>query len=387
MALAQLKEQLDLPMLQSSEPETLNLKSPFFTSHLITYIGNKRRLLPFLHREFIQIKNRIGKDRLTVMDGFAGSGAVSRLLKYFSDYLYVNDFEDYSETINSAYLANKSEVNIEELGYWIDWLNVNKLRSKRPGFIQKHYAPEEDDNIKPGERVFYTSKNARIIDNLRNLIKRVPSQYRTFCLATLIVKASIHTNTSGVFKGFHKRNGNGHFGGKGEHALTRIKKDIFLEIPELSDCECETQVHKKDINTLVNNATLPEFDLVYYDPPYNQHPYGSNYFMLNIINGGKPVEIQNGVSGIIKNWQKSVYNLRSEAEEFMDQLISNTRAKIIAISYNDEGIIPIDSLKQIMSKYGKWKLKYQPYNTYRGCRNLKGRSIKVNELLWVLEKS
>ena len=30
-------------------------------------------------------------------------------------------------------------------------------------------------------------------------------------------------------------------------------------------------------------------DLAYFDPPYNQHPYGSNYFMLNIINGGKPV--------------------------------------------------------------------------------------------------
>ena len=25
------------------------------------------------------------------------------------------------------------------------------------------------------------------------------------------------------------------------------------------------------------------FDLAYFDPPYNQHPYGSNYFMLNTI--------------------------------------------------------------------------------------------------------
>ena len=30
-------------------------------------------------------------------------------------------------------------------------------------------------------------------------------------------------------------------------------------------------------------ADLPPLDLVYLDPPYNQHPYGSNYFMLNLL--------------------------------------------------------------------------------------------------------
>ena len=26
-----------------------------------------------------------------------------------------------------------------------------------------------------------------------------------------------------------------------------------------------------------------DLDLAYFDPPYNQHPYGSNYFMLNLL--------------------------------------------------------------------------------------------------------
>jgi len=375
--------------LFSSDPvENLDLENPFFTSHLITYIGNKRRLRYFLYKGFLEIRKKIKKKRLIILDGFVGSGAAARVLKAFASELHVNDFEDYTETLNRAYLANKSEINIKKLEGYINWLNENKLniKIKEPGFIERNYAPKDDNNILPGERVFYTNKNAKIIDNLRRLIDEVPEPYRVFCLASLLVKASIHTNTSGVFKGFHKYNGNGHFGGRGENALTRIKKEISLDMPIFSDFECPVYVYKRDINELVKDKKLPFFDLVYYDPPYNQHPYGSNYFMLNIINGGKPVEIQAGVSGIVKDWKRSSYNKRGDAELAMDKLLTDTRARFIAISYNDEGIIPIDVFKKILSKHGRWELMEQEYNTYRGSRNLSNRNIKVKELLWILKK-
>lgn len=387
MAISQ--PQIKMNLFSKDPVDNLDLDSPFFTSHLITYIGNKRRLLPFLYKGFLKIREKVGRKKMVVFDGFVGSGAAARLLKAFASELHVNDLEDYAETLNRAYLANKSEINVKKLDEYINWLNENKLRRKTaaPGFIEKNYAPKDDHNVQPGERVFYTNINAKIIDNLRRLVDEVPEKYQHFCLASLLVKASIHTNTSGVFKGFHKHNGNGHFGGRGENALTRIKKEIELDTPEFSDFECPVYVYKKDLNRLVKDQKLPFFDLVYYDPPYNQHPYGSNYFMLNIINGGKPVAIQDGVSGIAENWNRSAYNKRGAAEEAMDQLLANTKARFIAISYNDEGIIPIDAFKKILSKYGKWELMEQDYNTYRGSRNLHNRDIKVKELLWVLEKN
>ena len=368
--------------------DSLDLKNPYFSSHLITYIGNKRRLLPFLHQGFIKIKNKIGKEKLTILDGFAGSGAVARLLKSFSSELHVNDVEDYTETINRAYLTNRSQLDLEKLDSYIKWLNQNKLKTLRKrGFIEKNYAPKNDVHIKDNERVFYTNTNAKIIDNLRSLISEIPKEYQGFCLASLLIKASVHTNTSGVFKGFHKKNGIGHFGGHGENALSRITKEISLDMPIFSDFECPVFIHKKDINNLVRNKELPIFDLVYYDPPYNQHPYGSNYFMLNIINGGNPIPIQDGVSGISKDWNRSAYNKEKLAEEAMDQLLGNTRARFIAISYNNEGIIPIDNFKKILSKHGSWELAMQDYNTYRGSRNLRNRDSKVKEFLWILEKT
>ena len=313
MAISQ--PQIKMNLFSKDPVDNLDLDSPFFTSHLITYIGNKRRLLPFLYKGFLKIREKVGRKKMVVFDGFVGSGAAARLLKAFASELHVNDLEDYAETLNRAYLANKSEINVKKLEEYINWLNENKLRRKTaaPGFIEKNYAPKDDHNVQPGERVFYTNINAKIIDNLRRLVDEVPEKYQHFCLASLLVKASIHTNTSGVFKGFHKHNGNGHFGGRGENALTRIKKEIELDTPEFSDFECPVYVYKKDLNRLVKDQKLPFFDLVYYDPPYNQHPYGSNYFMLNIINGGKPVAIQDGVSGIAENWNRSAYNKRGAA--------------------------------------------------------------------------
>lgn len=377
------------PATMSLFPEKLDLSSPFFGEQLITYIGNKRALLPFINSGIEFIKGRLGKEKITCFDGFVGSGATARLLREHASFLLVNDLEKYCEVVNRCYLANQSEVDRDYLTENIAWLNENKLTySDSVGFIEANYAPKDDNDVGRGERVFYTNRNAKIIDGLVKLInERYPSEKRHLFLAPLIVKASVHTNTSGVFKGFHKKDGVGHFGGAGENALSRIKREISLEVPVFSGKECKVDVRREDINMLVRSKKFPEFDLAYFDPPYNQHPYGSNYFMLNIIAGDENAkEIQDGVSGISKRWNRSAYNKRVQAEEAMERLISDTPAKFILISYNDEGIISIDTFRNILAKHGAVDLLQTDYNTYRGSRNLRARNIKVKEMLWVLEK-
>ena len=367
----------------------MNNNNNYLTSQLITYIGNKRKLLSFIDETIVDIKSKLRsekshlcKDKLDIFDGFSGSGCVSRLLKSHASHLIVNDLEGYCQTLSQCYLANKSKLNLDEIHYWIDYLNKYKFSCQKVGFIRQNYAPKNDNDIRIGERVFYTNNNARIIDNVRVLIDKVPIKYKPFVLAPLLVKASIHCNTSGVFKGFHKKNGIGHFGGAGENALKRIKGEITLDYPVFSDYECEITIHQQDINTLC----IPKVDIAYYDPPYNQHPYGSNYFMLNIINDYDEPEIQNGVSGIIKDWNRSPYNSKSKAIVALDYLIKNTDAKYIVISYNNEGIIPVDEFSSILKNYGTYEVKEMEYNTYRGSRNLSGRNNKVKEMLWVLFK-
>ena len=83
----------------------------------------------------------------------------------------------------------------------------------------------------------------------------------------------------------------GQFGGDGRNALTRILGKVKLPFPVFSEFECRSRVFSSDANLLVKDESVYEpdfttdgaFDLAYFDPPYNQHPYGSNYFMLNLI--------------------------------------------------------------------------------------------------------
>lgn len=366
--------------------DNIDFNDVFFQEQLITYLGNKRSLLPFLNRGIETVKKQLNKDNLKAMDGFAGSGVVSRLLKFHCSDLAVNDLERYSYLVNKCYLSNPDEVDVDYITNTINALNSVADNDLIAGFITSNYAPDNDDDIKANERVFYTNRNARFLDTMkRKIYSEIPEDMQHFFLAPLIVQASIHTNTSGVFKGFHKKDGIGHFGGKGENALTRIKADIKLDIPTLRNSGCKVTIFQQDINELVKKDDV--FDLVYYDPPYNQHPYGSNYFMLNILaDKAETIDIQSGVSGIAENWNRSAYNKRIQAIEAMDDLIKNTKAKYILISYNNEGIIPFDDFLNILKKYGETTLLEQDYNTYRGSRNLNARNIKVKELLWILKK-
>ena len=360
------------------------MNQDYVFQNMITYIGNKRALLPYIEETVISIKQSLKKDLVTSLDGFSGSGVVSRMLKYHSNILFVNDMESYSYRINQCYLSNPTEELRNNIRQFIDFLN--NLNHNQEGIISNNYAPQNTNNIQSNERVFYTTENAHIIDTIRDHIDNFEPQYFPFLIAPLLVKASIHTNTSGVFKGFHKKNGIGHFGGKGEHAInSRITKKIILDQPIFSNQphRCLVNHNNMDINELIHD--LPLVDIAYLDPPYNQHPYGSNYFMLNTILNNQITGNLSQVSGIPDNWNRSDYNYARSAYNSMKHLLMNIKAKYIILSYNDEGIITKQNLIQLFNELDLFfHLKEIQYNTYKGSRNLNDRNKDVTEYLWIL---
>ena len=359
----------------------------YLTDQIITYLGNKRSLLSFIENAVSVVKERLEKEKLDVADIFSGSGIVSRFLKQHSAILYSNDLEDYCNTINRCYLANKADIDLDQLkAYYSEIKNILDTQPLRKGFISEMYAPQDDQNIKKGERVFYTTRNAQYIDTARQLIEKIPEPYKTYLLAPLLYEASVHNNTSGVFKGFYKnsKTGIGQFGGDGRNALQRILSDIELKMPMFSNFACETVVSQKDANVLADE--LPPVDLVYMDPPYNQHPYGSNYFMLNLINNyNKPNEISE-VSGIPVGWNKSQYNKKQTAKDSMFDLCKKLKAKYLLISFSSDGFISKEEMVDMLSSLGEVEVFDKEYNTFRGCRNLNNRDIHVKEYLYLVKK-
>ena len=357
----------------------------YLKDQIITYIGNKRKILPFIERSL----NQIGIKDYTFLDLFSGSGIVSRLAKvHGAKKIIANDLEYYSMVLNSVFLRNEegNKKEFEEM--------KNEILSKPlfEGWVCENYAPKDDNDIQRGERCFYTRENALIIDSFIEGLKDVPFYISKLILAPLIYEASVHTNTSGVFKGFYKnKQGIGQFGGEGKNALQRICGKIDPQFPVFCSNETENIIISADASSVVKDTKIVQqakgIDITYIDPPYNQHPYGSNYFMLNAIAKCKCPDEISKVSGIPKDWNRSIYNKRVEGVMQLLKDIENVDSKYVLLSYSSEAYLPIKDMVAELAKIGLiTNLQEIDYNVFRGSRNLSSRPKKLQEYLITIRK-
>ena len=359
----------------------------YLSRQLITYIGNKRALLGHIAAAVEQVKHRLGKASLRIFDAFSGSGVVSRYFKSHADLLISNDIEQYAAATARCYLSNRSEVDLAAVSEAVADLNQRVDTENFPtGFIEELYSPKDEKCITGEDRVFYTKSNARRLDNYRRLVDSLPAEMQTMLLGPLLRSASVHANTAGVFKGFYKNRETriGQFGGSGSDALVRITGQIRLDVPVLSNFECEYQVLQDDANAVA--PRLKDLDLVYIDPPYNQHPYGSNYFMLNLLLRYQRPRCVSRVSGIPTDWQRSRYNVRAQSFPLLKDLLGTLDTRFLLVSFNNEGFIPARQMRAMLAELGSMNVVETQYNAFRGSRNFDNRPIHVTEQLFLVER-
>ena len=371
-----------------------NNNDEFIYQPMISYLGNKRKLIGHIEKYLVKCKPK------TALDGFCGSGVVSRMMKGHVKRLYVNDLEPYSIAIQRGYLPNITTGEREKLEEFIESLNVRvdelvKSR-KKPGIavISRYYSPMDSNSILEGERCFYSTENGLRIDHYISLLtsqsSTAPSRFIDAAIGNLLVKCSIHTNTSGVFMAFYKADGIGHWGGYKEHDLQRILRPIRLECP-IYHKGADVEYHIGTIDSFWNSYSdaLGPVDFTYYDPPYNQHPYGSNYFMLNVIYRAitEPDYVRNlsidpnSVSGIPKDWTRSDFNYEKSALWAIRDMIDNSNSRDIVVSYNDGGLVSKDDLIEILGSRGEVEVEEICYKNLNSRPNKK-MGDKVNEYLF-----
>ena len=369
----------------------------YTSTQIITYMGNKRKLLPFIDEVLNTIQKEMGKTKLNVGDGFSGSGVVSRLFKKYAKNLYTNDLAGYSTTLNECYLSNPTAKTETQIKNFID--EANRLADDagsqiiRNPWISKHWAPKKTD-IAANERAYFTHENGRRIDVIRDYIETIPTKMKPFVLAPLLVESSIHNNTNGNFAAYYKDgNDKGAYGGKNGVDVKRITQPITLPYPIFSNEKCKVHISQMDTNDWAKSLSdQTELDVVYYDPPYNKHPYNIYYFLLDIINDwDKTIDIPENYRGQPPDRKKSSYNSSIHAKAAMENLIANTRARYIILSYNNGGIIPIPELDDLLAKYAtnveKIPIDHKTYNRLKGLSNYKRttESKDVKELLYVIK--
>jgi adenine-specific DNA-methyltransferase len=378
----------------------------YLFNQLFPYIGNKRKLLPLIWEAVL----KTGINDGTFADLFSGSGVVSRLAKKNGFQVISNDWEPYSYFYNKAYIEQNKYPDFEKLG-GIEkaYEYLNKLEGVH-GYISEFYCPWDDKNFDvEKERMFFTHKNGMKIDAMREKILewekegKINEYEKAILLSSFIYSASYVSNTSGVFKGFH----NG-WGGKTGTALYRILSDIELIPPVLFDNGKNNKVFRLDVKDFVeqcrgevSSPLLPgqKIDIVYLDPPYNQHPYGSNYHILNTIALWDKPEINKSIlvdgkktnkSAIRTDWKtdrRSAYNYKNQATKALEKLIQAINANFILLSYSTDGHMDLKDVLEILSANGELSMVTKSYKRYRVSTQRMSEKPYNVEAVFILNKN
>ncbi len=328
----------------------------------MNYIGSKFSILNFIDEtinDFVKPKN----NNIVLCDIFSGTGVVGKYFKKKGYTIISNDIEYYSYITAKHFIENNKELTFSKLKKNnIDnvFEYLNDIDGKK-GFIYNNYSLAGTRG-KEFERQYFSDKNAQKIDAIRLCIenwkneKLLDENEYNFLIASLIESADKVANTASVYEAFLKK------------LKKSAEKDMVLSPIEtlIVENSNNNKVYNEDCNKLVKNISG---DILYMDPPYNTRKYDTNYHMLETIALYDNPEIKGKTGVRCETTKKSKYCIKKEATEAFEDLIKNAKFKYILLSYNDEGIIPINEIKRIMSKYGKYKCYEKKHRRFKADKN------------------
>lgn len=353
----------------------INFKQPYLTENIITYIGNKRKLLIEISDVVDDILEK-NQSFTTSLDAFSGSGIVSRLLRLKGFTVYANDLEDYTLPINRAFLTLDKDPLIDS-----DYELLNNINSTSAPYFSKHYAPQNTNSPDLiNERLFFSRENAVFIDGVLEVIQSWSQDKKDAVMASLFYRMSKNINTSGVMKGFY----NGFGGPKGQN-LGRILETIKIQPINYIDKPIGS-VFQSKAEELYTKTNCPAVDIAYLDPPYNGHQYSSNYHLLNsavkydFYDPGL-ITAKKSKVGIRKDHNRSGFCYKGRAQESFEALFNNIQAKYLIISYNNEGILTIKQIEDLLkTRFSDIKIVSKDYKKfaggYGGYENTTNKKVK-----------
>ncbi|HEG8242952.1 TPA: DNA adenine methylase, partial [Campylobacter jejuni] len=316
----------------------------------------------------ILAKSDINLEQCTFIDLFAGTSAVGKKFKNKVEKVISNDKEFYSFVLAKNYIENtvkikRSKELIKELN------NIAKINPIK-GKIYKHYSLGGGEN-----RQYFSDFNAMKIDSMRIKISEwkydnfINEKECYFLLASLLESADKVANTASVYGAFLK------------HLKPSAQKELILLPAEFECTHTKHLVFNENANDLIKKI---KGDILYLDPPYNSREYGANYHVLNSIAMYDDF-IPQGKTGL-RAYEKSAWCKKNLVFDALEDLIKNADFKFIFLSYNDEGLLSLEQIRQIFEKYGKYDFKSQIYQRFKADSKRICQQNKTIEYLHILEK-
>lgn len=221
---------------------------------MIKYIGSKRKLVDTL----AAIATELGAE--TALDAFTGTTRVAQAFKQAGIETSANDIATYSKVFADCYIAtDKDSVDVKAVEQTLAELSA--LPGKH-GYFTKTFC--EDSR-------FFKPKNGERVDAIRDAIESYPEWMHPILLTSLIEAADRVDSTTGVQMAYLKK------------WAPRADNDLELRMPEL--IAGTGHAYEGDVLEVFNDMAKDgtRFDLVYMDPPYNQHRYFTNYHIWETL--------------------------------------------------------------------------------------------------------
>ncbi len=344
----------------------------------MNYIGSKLSLLEFLEESINKVVDR---DCDTFCDLFAGTGIVGSYFKKKGYRVIANDIQYYSYILNRHYIGNHKELNFAKLTKEIPKLKnveaekrkdfvcgyLSNLRGVK-GFIYKNYCLGGTKRKKV-PRQYFSNENGMHCDAIRQKIESWKEQNLIsddeyyFLIATLVESVDKYANTASVYGAFLKK------------LKKTAQNSLVLKPAELIVNNQEHEVFNDDINKVVERING---DILYLDPPYNHRQYATNYHLLETIAKYDNPKIH-GKTGLRDyEKQKSLYCSRSQVKNAFKDLILKAKTRYIFLSYNNEGLMTLDDVKEIMSLRGKYGYFTKEHNRFKADK-AENRNYKTNK--------
>ncbi len=324
----------------------------------MNYIGSKNKLLPFIADT---IHSVVGGEVTQFTDLFAGTGVVGQHFKRIGAEVIANDIQYYSYILNKHFVENNevhhfTQLDVKNSGVLFDDIyqslskHLNMIEGEQ-GFIFNNYTIGGTN-----ERNYFSDENAKRCDAMRMKIEEwrlsgVISEYEYYhLLASLIESVDKVANTASVYGAYLKK------------LKKSAAKELCFELLPTIQSDKSHRVTNCDANELIKDI---EGEVLYLDPPYNHRQYSANYHMLETIAKGDNPEIR-GKTGLRENSnQLSRYCQKSRALDAFEQLIHDAKFDYIFLSYNNEGLIPAESIAKVLRSKGEYSVASRRYSRFK----------------------
>jgi adenine-specific DNA-methyltransferase len=190
---------------------------------------------------------------------------------------------------------------------------------------------------------FFHPDNGAVVDAMRDRIAAMAlePELEAIALVALMEAADRVDSTAGLQMAYMKS------------WASRALKPLELRMPDIlpgvADGPC-----KATHADAVRIAPEIEADLVYLDPPYNQHSYLGNYHCWeSLVLWDKPETYGVANKRIDVKTRKSAFNSRPGIGPALEAVIAGLKAPNLVVSFNDEGYLSREQLVAMLSARGE----------------------------------